>query len=149
MILSRWTAIENDDLDENAERRDSCAARNSFECIGNKQKTHQAIIKELLEQNIITPAQYEEYMTHPQENFSPDCTSTQEDGDVRVLREYLYRENQGTQVLLWLQHIAIEACFVKLVLSNEAIKSDFISEPSVYYYACKYYKHCYRVELIL
>ncbi|KAK9754625.1 Timeless PAB domain [Popillia japonica] len=117
-----------------------------YEQNGNKIKSQQAIIKELLGQNIINQTQYDNFM----KAHHMECTDIEDvnksarenlkhaslaDGDIKVLKDYLYKENKG-KFTLWLQKVVIEACFVKLALANGyARDSRTIMEPTVYYHA--------------
>lgn len=121
---------------------------------GISKKTEIAIIKELLEQNIIDENQYDDFMktkqpeTNDEEVENNNCMESNNelciqecfsDSEVRVLKDYLLKENKG-KFVLWLQKVLIEACFVKLLLSNPTAFSDneqLVVEPSAYYYACK------------
>lgn len=60
----------------------------------------------------------------------------QNDNEIRALKECLCRENKGN-LLLWLQKVLTEVCFVKLFLSKpEDFKNNQnIMEPTTYYYA--------------
>lgn len=59
-------------------------------------------------------------------------------GDIKILKEHLFKENKG-KLILWLQKIVVEACFVKLMLTNSDVLKDtkHVMEPSVYYYTRK------------
>lgn len=158
--MFRWTKEEKDNLHEYYKQ--SIDTNDTIERISKKyvengitNKTQTAIIKELLEQNIINENQFTDFMktnhTEPEtanceaeeqnfESSSPlHIEETFSDGEVKVLKEYLYKENKG-KMLLWLQQILTEVCFVKLfLLKSEACKSNEKSmRPSIYYYACKY-----------
>lgn len=116
-------------------------------------KTQVSIINELLKQNIINKSQYDDFMRQNEvesveqmdesneneqlSNFS--CDSHFENGDIKVLKDYLYKEHKG-QFILWLQSVVIEACFAKLIIASPDLfdNNENISEPSVYYSACTY-----------
>lgn len=119
-----------------------------------KHKTPFSIIRELLDQNIITEDEYNDLMRN--NNISRKDSIDEEekceylldedpitnehlDSDIKVLKEYLYKENKG-RYLIWLQNLMLEACFVKLVQNNldELETNDSIMEPSVYYFSGKH-----------
>lgn len=75
------------------------------------------------------------------ESTSQCIEETVIDGEVRVLKEYLYKENKG-KMLLWLQQILIEVCFVKLFLLKSKACKENPMQPSIYYYACKTLCRC-------
>lgn len=158
LILFRWTREEKDNLlkyyNQSKESSDTIARiTEKYEESGMKHKTPFSIIRELLEQNIITEHEYNDLMKNnsidrrdccEEEKYEyqleEDSNTTQHlDSDVRVLKEYLYRENKG-RYLIWLQNVVLEACYVKLVLNNPSDfqRDDQIMEPIVYYYSCKY-----------
>lgn len=63
---------------------------------------------------------------------------TLNNSDIKSLKEHLFKENKG-HLILWLQKIVTEACYVKLVLTNSNALKDIkhVMEPSVYYYTRK------------
>lgn len=114
---------------------------------GITNKTQISIIKELLEQNIINESQYNDFMKEQPSEEEKEAESFQDqsciqdhhnDNEIRALKECLFRENKG-KLLLWLQRVLTEVCFVKLFLSKpEDFKDNqHIMEPSTYYYARK------------
>lgn len=155
IFLFRWTLEEKENLlsyyNQSRDSQDTIAnITKKYEEYGTKHKTQLSIIRELLEQNIINESEYndfikvkypENYFETPQEEeilMSNDETNCEEhlvDGDIKVLKEYLNKENKG-RFVLWLQKNLIEACYVKLVLSNPELNSSAM-EPCVYYYARK------------
>ncbi|KAI4464273.1 timeout/timeless-2 [Holotrichia oblita] len=147
-----WTQEEKDNLltfyNQSRHEPDTIAnITKKYEQNGNKIKSQQAITKELLGQNIINQTQYDNFM----KAHHMECTDIEgvvkrsarenlnhaslADGDIKVLKDYLYKENKG-KFTLWLQKVVIEACFVKLALANGyARDSRNIMEPTVYYHA--------------
>lgn len=126
-----------------------------YEESGVRHKTPFSIIKELLEQNIISEHEYNNLMKNnnidrrdslvEEEQFEGPCeedlkTHEDLDSDIKVLKEYLYKENKG-RFLIWLQNLMLEACYVKLVLNNsdEFANNARIMEPTVYYYTRKFF----------
>lgn len=117
---------------------------------GITNKTQISIIKELLDQNIISKSQYEDFMKEQdepekEEEMNFECLQNElaiqeqhTDSEIRALKECLVRENKG-KLLLWLQKVLNEVCFVKLFLSKpEDFKDNQnIMEPTIYYYTCK------------
>lgn len=114
---------------------------------GITNKTQTAIIKELLGQNIINECQYNDFMKEqlPEKEKETPCEEFQNqlciqeqhsDNEIRTLKERLFRENKGS-LLLWLQRVLTEVCFVKLFLSKpeEFKDNQNIMEPTTYYYA--------------
>lgn len=125
-----------------------------YEESGMRHKTPFSIIRELLEQNIISEHEYndliinnnidkkeslveEEKSEYPLEEDPK--TNEHLDSDIKVLKEYLYKESKG-RYLIWLQNLMLETCYVKLSLnnSNEFQMNDNIMEPTVYYFSCEY-----------
>lgn len=123
-----------------------------------------SIISELLKQNIINDSQYNEFATNldttdnsletitelddnQQENEADkhlhtaqetlNCEESLLDSDIKVLKEYFIKENKNG-VILWLQNILLETCFVKLILTNvdEFKENSNVVKPTVYYFAC-------------
>lgn len=115
---------------------------------GITNKTQISIIKELLEQDIINESQFNDFMKEqqPEQETEDPCEKEDElclqdhqnDNEIRALKECLYKENKG-KLILWLQKVLMEACFVKLFLSKpEDLKENQnIMEPTTYYYARK------------
>lgn len=118
-----------------------------------KHKTPFSIIRELQEQNIISEQEYNDLMENNNINKRESvieeekCEYTLEedpkmnehlDSDIKVLKEYLYRENKG-KYLIWLQNLLLEVCHVKLILGNlqENTTNESIMEPTVYYFSSK------------
>lgn len=106
-----------------------------------------------MEQSIINKSQYQDFMRVKKpgnrcyvNNSTPNnkdlCypEETLINDDVKSLKEHLFKEGKG-DLLLWLQKIVIEACFVKLILSNTNIDTEHIMEPSIYYYTRTLYLH--------
>lgn len=60
------------------------------------------------------------------------------DNEIRTLKECLFKEKKGG-LLLWLQKVLTEVCFVKMFLSKpEDFKDNQnIMEPTTYYYSRK------------
>lgn len=160
--LSSWTQEEKENLltfyNQSRYEPDTIAnITKKYEQNGNKIKSQQAIIKELLGQNIINQTQYDNFM----KAHHMECTDIEDvnksarenlkhaslaDGDIKVLKDYLYKENKG-KFTLWLQKVVIEACFVKLALANGyARDSRTIMEPTVYYHACKSHFSCHLTK---
>nr|CAI5867079.1 unnamed protein product [Callosobruchus analis] len=114
-----------------------------------RRRSHSAekssISRDLLEQDIITKAKYDDVM-RTKDNFSEnsnkhETTEKKEltdekhfiDNDIKVLKEYLYKENKEKFVTR-LKNVLIEACFVKLILTcPDQFKEDdsHIAEPTV------------------
>lgn len=158
LILFRWTREEKDNLlkyyNQSKESSDTIAKiTEKYEESGMRYKTPFSIIGELLEQNIITENEYndllrnnsierrdslveEEHCDYPFEEEQK--TIEHLDSDIKVLKEYLYKENKG-RYLIWLQNLLLEACYVKIKSSDESIKDQSIMEPTVYYFSCKYF----------
>lgn len=124
---------------------------------GITNKTQISIIRELLEQNIINENQYNDFMKEQQPEVEKETEifhneiNFQEhsnDNEIRALKECLFKENKG-KLLLWLQKLLTEACFVKLFLSKPEDFSDNqnIMEPTVYYYAREYFPRLSRGRL--
>lgn len=124
-----------------------------YEESGMRYKTPFSIIGELLEQNIITENEYNDLLRNnsldrkdslvEEENceypFEEEPKTIEHmDSDVKVLKEYLYKENKG-RYLIWLQNLLLEACYVKIRNSDQSIKHHAIMEPTVYYYSRKFY----------
>lgn len=120
---------------------------------GITNKSQKSIIKELLEQNIINEDEYNDFMKvqQPEPEQTPDTVvetpsnqlcieENHVDNDIKSLKECLYKENKGT-LLLWLQRVLMEACFVKLCISkpSEFEENNHIKEPSTYHYARKFF----------
>lgn len=114
---------------------------------GITNKTQTSIIKELLEQNIINESQYTDFMKEQQpeqekevvtESLQSCIQGHHNDNEIRALKECLFRENKG-KLILWLQRVLTEACFVKLFLSKpeDFTVNQNIMEPTMYYYARK------------
>lgn len=156
MILFRWTREEKDNLlkyyNQSKESSDTIAKiTEKYEESGMKHKTPFSIIRELLEQHIITDNEYNDLMINnnidrkdslgEEENFEypleEEKSNEHLDSDIKVLKEYLYKENKG-RYLIWLQNLLMEACYVKMRNSDEIEHKPSIMEPTVYYYSCKY-----------
>lgn len=125
-----------------------------YEESGMKHKTPFSIIKELLEQNIITENEYNDLMINNNIDRKDSLVEEEKceypleeelkpnehlDSDIKVLKEYLYKENKG-RFLIWLQNLLLETCYVKLKHTDELENDRSIMEPTVYYYSCKYLK---------
>ncbi|CAG9813992.1 unnamed protein product [Phaedon cochleariae] len=153
---SEWTREEKDDLlryyNENKESSDFIALiTEKYEEHGIRFKTQISVINELLDQRIISENEYDCLLKH-QEIDSTDHFSEVEtkekifdrnveaieylDSDIKVLKEYLVKENKGKH-LIWLQQLLLETCCVKLVQSSpeEFKNNDSVMEPTVYYSA--------------
>lgn len=157
MILFRWTREEKDNLlkyyNQSKESSDTIAKiTEKYEESGMKHKTPFSIIKELLEQNIITENEYNDLMINNNIDRKDSLVEEEKceypleeeskpnehlDSDIKVLKEYLYKENKG-RYLIWLQNLLLEACYVKLKNSDESENDNSIMEPTVYYYSRKY-----------
>lgn len=159
LILFRWTREEKDNLlkyyNQSKESSDTIAKiTEKYEESGTRRKTPFSIIQELQEQNIISENEYNNLMRNnnvERRDSSVDedkCeyplvenheTSEHLDSDIKVLKEYLYKENKG-KYLIWLQNLLLKACYVKLDLNNseEFGNKHSIMEPTVYYYTCEY-----------
>lgn len=157
MILFRWTREEKDNLlkyyNQSKESSDTIAKiTEKYEESGMKHKTPFSIIKELLEQNIITENEYNDLMINNKIDRKDSLVEEEKceypleeeskanehlDSDIKVLKEYLYKENKG-RYLIWLQNLLLEACYVKLKNSDESETDNSIMEPTVYYYSRKY-----------
>lgn len=169
LILFRWTKEEKENLlkyyNQTKESSDTIAKiTEKYEESGMRHKTPFSIIRELLEQNIITQNEYNDLIVNNNidkkdsvvenekcEYILEEDTRTNEhlDSDIKVLKEYLYKENKG-RYLIWLQNLMLEACYVKLVLnnSNEFERNDRIMEPTVYYFSCKFLHYFLFVSLL-
>lgn len=151
--MFRWTKEDKNNLlgyyKQCRDTEDTIAHISQKYCkSGITNKTQISIIRELLEQNIINESQYNDFMKEQQpeqeketENLHNELNIQEHsnDNEIRALKECLFRENKG-KLLLWLQKLLTEACFVKLFLSKP---EDFsgnqnIMEPTVYYYAREY-----------
>ncbi|XP_058060672.1 protein timeless [Anopheles bellator] len=108
-----------------------------FQENGNQQKTRLSIIEQLLEQDIIALAQYDDLMKLENPEYernvqtpalsvaSVDSAGRRDDGDsksspkavddIQVLRDRLQKENRG-KLIAWLQKSLLDCCFVKLNL---------------------------------
>lgn len=145
---SEWTQKEKDNLlafyNQSKHETDTIGdVTKKCQESGNKKSQH-AIIKELLDQNIINQGQYVNFMG-AKESEKIDREARNEiqkvnrdslvDGDIKVLKDYLFKENKG-KFISWLQKVSIEACYVKLTLTGLCGKdNDHIMEPTVYYHA--------------
>nr|XP_022903307.1 protein timeless isoform X1 [Onthophagus taurus] len=149
-----WTQEEKDDLikyyNENRNTPDAIAnITKQYEQNGIRIKSQHAIIIELLGQNIINQSQYEEFIRVKRdcgEKNEKEILSTNNrvltqkerncvNGDIKVLKEFIYKENKG-RLIVWLQKVVIEACYVKLCLNNDEPRDvDCVMEPTVYYHA--------------
>lgn len=160
LILFRWTKEEKENLlkyyNQSKKSCDTIAKiTKKYEKSGLKQKTQFAIIKELLDQNIISFDEYNELIrsniqikkeqsTLANENYKENVEErllkdeTHFENDIKILRDYLCKQNNN-KYLLWLQKLLIEVCFVKLVVvkPNEFTDNDHIMEPTVYNFVCK------------
>ncbi|CAH2002672.1 unnamed protein product [Acanthoscelides obtectus] len=150
---SDWTTEEKDDLlqyfNQNGDETDAIAEISDKYDLGEAQTS---ITKELPEENIITKTDYDDLMktNKDEQDISSDNGKNEEsaekekisnekhvvDNDIKVLKEYLYKENKEKYVT-WLQNVLLETCFVKLVLTcPEDFKGEgYIMESTVYYYA--------------
>lgn len=156
VILFRWTTEDKDNLlkyyNQTKESSDTIAKiTEKYEESGMKHKTPFSIIRELLEQNIITEHEYNDLMINnnidrkdslgEEEIFEYPLEEEKSiehlNSDIRVLKEYLYKENKG-RYLIWLQNLLLEACYVKMMGSDEIDHKTRIMEPTVYYYSRKY-----------
>ncbi|VEN57921.1 unnamed protein product [Callosobruchus maculatus] len=153
---SDWTTEDKDNMlqyySNSKEATDTIAVlTDKYDLSETKHKTQISIIRELLEQGIITKAEYDDVIrTKDIDNFSDSANKHETiekeercdekhfiDNDIKVLKEYLYKENKE-KFVTWLQNVLIEACFVKLLLTcPDQFKEDdsHIVESTVYYYA--------------
>uniref|UniRef100_A0A6B2E730 Putative dna topoisomerase i-interacting protein n=1 Tax=Phlebotomus kandelakii TaxID=1109342 RepID=A0A6B2E730_9DIPT len=113
-------------------------------------KTRIDIIQQLLQQDIITLLEFDDFMKSEDAHYERDITtpaastSTTESGielkdghtptnkptdDIQVLRDRLYKENKG-KFVLWLQKVLVECCFIKLCISQGKSTSKDISVES-------------------
>lgn len=156
MLLFRWTREEKDNLltyyNQSKESSDTIAKiTEKYEESGMKHKTPFSIIRELFEQQIITENEYNDLMINnsidrkdsltEEESFEypleDEKTNEHLDSDIKVLKEYLYKENKG-RYLIWLQNLMLEACYVKIRDTEETENKPYIMEPTVYYYSREY-----------
>ncbi|CAG9863160.1 unnamed protein product [Phyllotreta striolata] len=156
---SEWTQEEKETLlkyyNQSKESSDAIAEiTEKYEASGFKFKSQISVIQELLEQHIITENEYHELLRHHridaieslpeeahskqtvEENNNSLCEDNLIDSDTKVIRDYLSKENNG-KFLTWLQNVLLEACYVKLVLSEpeEFRDGSSVLEPSLYYFA--------------
>lgn len=123
-----------------------------------KQKTQLAVIKELLDQNIISIEEYNELIRNNvrieseesifenkncKENVQENVLKEDEgifENDIKILRDYIHKQNNG-KFLFWLQKLLLEVCYIKLMLitPDEFKDNDHIMEPTVHYFVCKYF----------
>uniref|UniRef100_A0A1L8DX49 Putative dna topoisomerase i-interacting protein n=1 Tax=Nyssomyia neivai TaxID=330878 RepID=A0A1L8DX49_9DIPT len=117
---------------------------------GSGLKSRIDIIQQLLQQDIITLLEFDDFMKSEDAQYERDIktpgasTSTAESGieikdgptplnkptdDVQVLRDRLYRENKG-KFVLWLQKVLVECCFIKLSISQGKLTSRDICVES-------------------
>ncbi|XP_055680869.1 protein timeless isoform X3 [Lutzomyia longipalpis] len=117
---------------------------------GSGQKSRIDIIQQLLQQDIITLLEFDDFMKSEDAHYERDIktpgasTSTAESGieikdgltplakptdDVQVLRDRLYKENKG-KFVLWLQKVLVECCFIKLCISQGKLTSKDICVES-------------------
>ncbi|XP_018567388.1 protein timeless isoform X2 [Anoplophora glabripennis] len=154
---SEWTKEEKDNLlkyyNQSKKSCDTIAnITKKYERNGLKQKSQLAVIKELLDQNIISFDEYNELIRSntqiKKEQSTPASESCNKnfqesllkdykihfESDIGILRDYLCKQN--SKYLLLLQKLLIEVCFIKLVLSkvDEFTDVNHIMEPTVYYF---------------
>lgn len=123
-----------------------------YEKCGFRQKTHLSIIRQLLEQNIINESQYNDFIKVKQQpehlketkniiQNQIDLEETSIDDGIRILRDYLCKDNK-TKFVLWLQKVLIDTCYVKLALSNpgEFDNGKALEKPVTYYFARTFQK---------
>ncbi|XP_053697294.1 protein timeless isoform X5 [Sabethes cyaneus] len=107
-----------------------------FQESGNHQKTRQAVVEQLYEQEIITAERYDELMkvenpnhergspmSHPGKKEDEDKSSPTAVNDIQVLRDRLMKENKG-KMIIWLQQSLLECCYAKLNMFNPNIGLD-------------------------
>lgn len=167
LILFRWTKEEKDHLlayynqsvvSNNCSQNTLVASiKQKYEENGMRNKTQLSIIRELLEQNIINEDQFRDFtrdcsfeisslenemILNCQVEMAEDVekgNASEEnsiDNDIRVLRDYFIKENK-IKLIMWLQELLLETCFVKLVLSDpQEFKEARVMKPTVYYFAC-------------
>ncbi|XP_055711913.1 protein timeless isoform X2 [Phlebotomus papatasi] len=121
-----------------------------FQDNGTRHKTRIDIIQQLLQQDIITLLEFDDFMKLEDAHYERDIktpgasTSTAESGielkdnltptnkptdDIQVLRDRLYKENKG-KFVLWLQKVLVECCFIKLCISQGKLTSKDIAVES-------------------
>ncbi|EFA04644.2 timeless [Tribolium castaneum] len=149
---AEWTEEEKDNLlgyyNQSQFSNDTIAnITKKYEKCGVRQKTQLSIIRQLLEQNIINESQYNDFIKVKQQpdrlketkNIIPnqmDFEETPTDEGIRILREYLCKDNK-TKFVLWLQKVLINTCYVKLALANpgEFNNDKALGQPVIYYFA--------------
>lgn len=159
LILFRWTREEKDDLLKYYNLNKECSdtvtkITEHYEENGRRHKTPLSVIRELLEQDIITESEFDALLKDNDVQVErPDSSPEKEmvkqhvkenkqekhfESEISVLKEHLFKENKDS-FLHWLQNVLMEACFIKLLLSNpeEYENQRSIMEPTVYYFACK------------
>lgn len=157
--MFRWTREEKDNLLKyynQSRKSDDAIAKitEKYEESGMRHKTQLSIITELLEQNIISEYEYDDLMRNNKmekadaslydecdEKMIEEKLETDEhqvDGDVKVLKEFLFKDGKG-KFVLWLQGVLMETCYVKLVIDypDEFRNNRNVMEPSIYYFASK------------
>ncbi|XP_059617920.1 protein timeless isoform X2 [Phlebotomus argentipes] len=120
-----------------------------FQDNGTRHKTRIDIIQQLLQQDIITLLEFDDFMKAEDAHYERDIKtpgasiSTAESGielkdsvtptkatdDIQVLRDRLYKENKG-KFVLWLQKVLVECCFIKLCISQGKVTSKDITVES-------------------
>ncbi|KAJ3653394.1 hypothetical protein Zmor_012648 [Zophobas morio] len=144
-----WTEEEKDNLlgyyNQSQYSHDMIAnITKKYEKCGVRQKTQMSIIRQLLEQNIINESQYNDFVQQPELKDTKELSEPLDleeapsgvDEGIRILREYLCRDNKS-KFVSWLQKVLIDTCYVKLVLANphEFNGGKALTEPVIYYYA--------------
>ena len=147
-----WTEEEKDNLlgyyNQSQYSHDMIAnITKKYEKCGVRQKTQMSIIRQLLEQNIINESQYNDFVQQPELKDTKELSEPLDleeapsgvDEGIRILREYLCRDNKS-KFVSWLQKVLIDTCYVKLVLANphEFNGGKALTEPVIYYYARTY-----------
>lgn len=156
-LLGSWTQEEKDSLHWYYVqcKQSKCLVGDIlrlFQENGNQQKTRVSIIEQLLEQDIISMAQYDELMKLENPDYernvqtpafsvaSGNSGKRDDDGtssskavdDIQVLRDRLLKENKG-MLIVWLQKSLLDCCFVKLNLlsANDSSSSNTTSSTTV------------------
>ncbi|KAL9926398.1 timeless isoform 2-T2 [Glossina fuscipes fuscipes] len=123
---------------------------------GNKQKSRISIIRQLLQQDIITIIEHDDLMKFEDAEYQRSLLTTPTSGttesgidmkgstasgkssdDIQILLDLLVREKKQ-QDLVWLQKLLLECCFVKLMLRDGLQCEDrrrlkYVMEPVAYH----------------